>query len=106
MDTAFEADVAAASAAASANSLATFTAGAQTTGQAGPCLTAGMGEVATVAALNTWGATRDSELIQLRLLGQTRDRELAQLKADLGITQVVVASSEGGAAVDRRQLPR
>ncbi len=89
-------DTAAASAAASASSLAVFAAGAgaqQTFGQVGPCLTVGMGEVATVAALNTWGATRDSELIQLRLLGQTRDRELAQLKADLGTTQVVVASA-------------
>ncbi len=88
-------DIAAASAAASASSLAVFAAGAgaQTMGQVGPCLTVGMGEVATVAALNTWGATRDSELIQLRLLVVARDRELVQLKGDLGATQTVVASA-------------
>ncbi len=65
MDTA-ELDISAASAAASASGLAMFAAGAGTTGRVGPCLTVGMGEVATVAALNAWGATRDSELIQFR----------------------------------------
>ena len=68
-------------------------AGTRTTGQVGPCLTVGMGEVATVAALNTWGATRDTELIQLRLLVVARDRELVQLKGDLGATQSIVASA-------------
>ncbi len=85
MDTAFEADVAAASAAASASSLATYTAGAQATGQAGPCLTAGTGEVATVAALNSWGATRDMELVQLRLVVAAHDRERVSLLSLLPI---------------------
>jgi hypothetical protein len=85
--------VAAASAAASASGLAVYAAGgAQTTGQVGPCLTAGMGEAATVAALNTWGATRDSELIQLRLVVASHAGELGQLRNDLGATQTIVAS--------------
>ncbi len=67
MDTDLGADVAAASAAASASGLAVFAMGrAQTTGQVGPCLTVGMGEEATVASLNAWGAARDAELIQPR----------------------------------------
>ncbi len=94
MDTAFEADVAAASAAASASGLAVFAAGrAQTIGQVGPCLTVGMGEAATVASLNAWGAARDSELIQLRLVVAAHAGELAQLRGDLGTTQTVVASA-------------
>ena len=94
MDTASEADVAAASAAASASGLAVFAAGgAQTTGQVGPCLTAGMGEVATVASLNAWGAARDSELIQLRLVVAAHASELVQLRGDLGLTQTIVASA-------------
>ena len=90
-----ELDSAAASAAASSSSLATFAAGAgaQTIGQVGPCLTVGMGEVATVASLNTWGAARDSELIQLRLVVAAHAGELAQLRGDLGSTQTVVASA-------------
>mgnify|MGYP000293915451 CR=1 FL=1 len=92
MDTA-ELDISAASAAASASSLATFAAGAGTTGRVGPCLAVGMGEAATVAALNSWGATRDSELIQLRLVVAAHAGELAQLRGDLGTTQAVVASA-------------
>ena len=45
----------------------------------GPGLTTDMGPDATVAALNAWGSARDRELVQLR--------------ADLGNTQVVVASA-------------
>ena len=45
----------------------------------GPGLSTGMGEAATVAALNSWGSARD--------------RELIQLKVDLGATQTIVASA-------------
>ncbi len=51
-----------------------------------------MSEVATVAALNSWGATRDSELIQLRLVVEAHNRELVALRGDLGTTQTIVAS--------------
>ncbi len=63
-------------AAASASSLALYAAGGgtQTFSQMGPGLVEGMGEAAIVAALSSWGATRD--------------RELIQLKADLGSTQI------------------
>ncbi len=96
MDTALGADVASASAAASASSLALFAAqvgDGQAVGQVGPCLTVNMGEAATVAALNSWGASRDSELIQLRLVVATHERELARLQAGLLTTQTVVASA-------------
>jgi hypothetical protein len=94
MDTASEADVAAASAAASASGLAVFAAGgAPTAGQVGPCLMVGMGEAATVASLNSWGAARDSELVQLRLIVAAHAGELGQLRGDLGTTQTVVASA-------------
>ena len=68
-------------AAASASSLALYatSGGTQTFAQLGPGLVEGMGEAAMVAALNSWGATRD--------------RELIQLKADLGATQVVVSTA-------------
>ncbi len=59
-------------------------AGAQTGGQVGPCLSVGMGEAATVAALNSWGATRDSELIQLRLVVAAHDRDVIPARGDLG----------------------
>ena len=52
----------------------------------GPCLTVGMGEAATVAVLNSWGATRDSELIQLRLVLAAYAGELAPPTRDLGST--------------------
>ncbi len=62
-------------------------------GQVGPCLTVNMGEAATVAALNSWGASRDSELIQLRLVVAAHAGELGQLRGEVGRTQVVVASA-------------
>ena len=65
-------------AAASASSLA-FYGGTQTFTTMGPGLVEGMGGAATVAALNSWGATRD--------------RELVQLKADLGATRIVVSTA-------------
>ena len=69
-------------AAASEGSLALFAAGGGTTQtftELGPCLTVGMGEAATVAALNAWGAARDGELVAL--------------KADLSATQVGVSTA-------------
>ncbi len=92
MDTALGADVAAASAAASASGLAVFAARREEQ-QVGPCLTVGMGEAATVASLNAWGAARDSELIQLRLVVAAHAGELGQLRGDVGLTQTVVASA-------------
>ena len=96
MYTALGADVASASAVASASSLALFAAQVsegQTVGQVGPCLTVNMGEAATVAALNSWGASRDSELIQLRLVVAAHAGELGQLRGEVGRTQIVVASA-------------
>ncbi len=52
-----------------------------------------MGEAATVASLNAWGAARDSELIQLRLVVAAHAGELGQLRGDVGLTQTVVASA-------------
>jgi hypothetical protein len=66
---------------------------AATEGRTGPCLTVGMGEASTVDALNAWGAARDGELIQLRLVVEAHDRELVQLRASLGATQNIVAST-------------
>ncbi len=48
---------------------------------------------ARVAAVNTWGAARDSELIQLRLVVAAHAGELGQLRGDVGLTQTVVASA-------------
>jgi hypothetical protein len=65
----------AASAAASARSLALPYEGAQL----GPCLYEGMGEAGMLERLNSWGIARDRELLGLR--------------ADLGATQVVVGEA-------------
>ncbi len=92
MDTALGADVAAAAAAASSSGLAVLAA-RRDEQQVGPCLSVGMGEAATVASLNAWGAARDAELIQLRLVVAAHAGELGQLRGDVGLTQTVVASA-------------
>ncbi len=92
MDTALGADVAAAAAAASSSGLMVLAA-RRDEQQVGPCLSVGMGEAATVASLNAWGAARDAELIQLRLVVAAHAGELGQLRGDVGLTQTVVASA-------------
>ena len=47
--------------------------------QMGPCLVEGMGEANMVAALNSWGAARDYDMVDL--------------KANLNSTQVGVATA-------------
>ena len=51
--------------------------------QMGPCLAVGMGEASMVAALNSWGAARDYDMLDL--------------KANLSSTQVGVATAFGQA---------
>ncbi len=66
------------SAAASDSGLALQAATAQMV-QMGPCLVEGMGEASMVAALNSWGAARDYDMLDL--------------KANLNSTQVGVATA-------------
>ena len=53
--------------------------GTQTLAMLGPCLSTGMGEAAMVERMNSWGAARDQELLDLR--------------SNLATTQVVVSTT-------------
>ena len=66
-------------AAASASSLAATPAGGVTQGRLGPCLFVGMGEASMVEQMNSWGAARDQETLDLR--------------SNLAATQVVVSTA-------------
>ncbi len=67
--------------------------GAQTFSTMGPGLVEGMGEAATVAALNSWGAARDRELVQLRP------------RCDPDRCRLSLRAGQGGTAGHSRRLP-